>query len=720
METSGSLTLDEIPAYTTSAQLTLSGHAAASAEIRVEESGKQLAKTGAKKDGSFSLKVKLADEGDHELVVTAGEDTATFTIRYEKPDARLEITEPESTTFTGGSVTVRGVTEPNATVYIDGKGMNTNVKAGKNGGFSVRVFMSEAGTETFTLRAKADGFAQSTRSITLTREWTQRELIAQFRQKMIALDYDELAKKPAQYAQKRFILRGKVMEFTDYDGQPCALACVSNPATGVWEDRAVRRAVHGGRGGAGRRLHVLPDWRGHHPPGGRRVYPFRHGAGGTRRDGGVCDEKQMSALKIGNVLRAGLMAWAMFMDLNVRSGDNYVNIGQSLVGMSGAVALAALVCLLALSWADERLPKAGLRVRLAALFLGVWQVIAVSVVNTNDLNQPFLSGSQKLKAAVLALGMASLFELLFRLLEAGLDGRLDLRIQRDGALRRAYRAHTLLFCMAAVLLCWLPHLAVSYPASMNSDTQSQFDQILGLLPWSKHHPTLLAFFLLGTTRLGHALGSGNAGLFAYVLVQAVFAAAVIGYSQWIMRRLCAPVWLRALSLALCALAPGVLRQHHGDPQGCALQLRDAVDALRDGSTAFSGKGRRRVRRGVCAPHDPVRVFDASGCAGTARWSGFRFARRCFWERAAENDGRRLPRLRRFRFCSAQGLTRRSTRAFIRRRRAWARRCPCRFSRRRGLFRNTPRKSPTRSARKSTGCWFTTSWQNAISRSFPTR
>ena len=66
----------------------------------------------------------------------------------------------------------------------------------------------------------------------------------------------------------------------------------------------------------------------------------------------------MSALKIGNVLRAGLMAWAMFMDLNVRSGDNYVNISQSLVGTSGAAALAALACLLALSWADE-CPKRG-------------------------------------------------------------------------------------------------------------------------------------------------------------------------------------------------------------------------------------------------------------------------------------------------------------------------------------------------------------------------
>ena len=131
---------------------------------------------------------------------------------------------------------MRGVTEPNATVYIDGKGTNTNVKAGKNGAFAVRVFMEEAGTETFTLRVKAEGFAQTTRTITLTREWTQREQIAQFRQKMIALSYDDLAQDPAKYAGKRFILRGKVMDFTDYDGRPCALICVTNPSTGVWQD----------------------------------------------------------------------------------------------------------------------------------------------------------------------------------------------------------------------------------------------------------------------------------------------------------------------------------------------------------------------------------------------------------------------------------------------------------------------------------------------------
>ena len=236
VETSGALKLDGVPAFTASAQLTLSGEAAPSAEIRVEANGKQIAKTSTKKDGCFSVKVKLPEEGDVEVVVTAGEDTALFTIRYEMPDARLDITEPEDTTFTGENVTVRGVTEPNATVYIDGKGTNTNVKAGKNGAFAVRVFMEEAGTETFTLRVKAEGFAQTTRTITLTREWTQREQIAQFRQKMIALSYDDLAQDPAKYAGKRFILRGKVMDFTDYDGRPCALICVTNPSTGIWQD----------------------------------------------------------------------------------------------------------------------------------------------------------------------------------------------------------------------------------------------------------------------------------------------------------------------------------------------------------------------------------------------------------------------------------------------------------------------------------------------------
>ena len=235
VEIIGDMTLAEMPSYLTQAQFTISGTAAASAELTITTDGEQLAKTTAKKDGSFSAQVKLPDEGEYELKVVSGESSAAFTVRYKKPAARLEITEPTESVFTGSNVMVRGVTEPNATVYITGKGMSTNVKANRNGVFSIRVFMDDAGTETYTLTAKADGCAQSSVAVTLTREWTEKELITQFRQKMIAVSYKDLAKDPAKYAGKRFIFRGKVMSFTDYDGKPCALVCVDNPSTGVWQ-----------------------------------------------------------------------------------------------------------------------------------------------------------------------------------------------------------------------------------------------------------------------------------------------------------------------------------------------------------------------------------------------------------------------------------------------------------------------------------------------------
>ena len=401
-------------------------------------------------------------------------------------------------------------------------------------------------------------------------------------------------KSPRSSAQKRFILRGKVMEFTDYDGQPCALVCVSNPATGVWEDA----------------LYVVLSTADEVEQGG--VYTFyligeaitlpadgAYTRSGTEQEVPVATavyvtKKQMSALKIENVLRAGLMAWAMFMDLNVRSGDNYVNIGQSLVGTSGAVALAALVCLLALSWADERLPKAGLRVRLAALFLGVWQVIAVSVVNTNGLNQPFLSGSQKLKAAVLALGMASLFELFSACWRPGWTEGWICGYKETARCAGRIGAHTLLFCMAAVLLCWLPHLAVSYPASMNSDTQSQFDQILGLFAVEQASSDASGVLPAGDDPAGACAGQRKRGLVCLCagaggLCGGGDRVQPVDHAQALRAGLAAGAFACAVRFRA-----GVLRQHHGDPQGCSLQLRDAVDALRDGSTAFSGKGKRRV------------------------------------------------------------------------------------------------------------------------------
>lgn len=236
VEQTGTLSVEGVPAYTSSAQIAVSGLTEASEEVTILVGDKQLARGTAKKDGTFSMNVTLPQEGDLRLTVTSGKDSVTLAVTYEMAPVSLEITEPEEPTFTGENVTVRGVTEPGATVYISGEGNNTNVKADKNGAFSIRVFMSRAGTQTFELRAKADGFEETTREITLTRELTEREWIAEFRAKMISLEYDAFARDVSRYAGSQFIMRGKVMAFTDYDGSPCAVVCMTNPSTGVWRD----------------------------------------------------------------------------------------------------------------------------------------------------------------------------------------------------------------------------------------------------------------------------------------------------------------------------------------------------------------------------------------------------------------------------------------------------------------------------------------------------
>ena len=232
----GTMEITGVPSYTNDPVITVSGVTDPSAEVRVAVDERTLGTTNAKRDGSFTLRVTLPHEGEQTLAVMTDAAEAMLSVTYEMPMARLVITAPESAVFTGDHVMVRGETEPNATVYISGKGMNTNVKANKNGAFSIRVFIEDESTETFELRTKIKDYQENTTEITLTREFTVREGIAQFRKKMQTVAYADLAKEPEKFAGKQFLFRGKVMAFTDYDGRACALVCVDNPAIGKWYD----------------------------------------------------------------------------------------------------------------------------------------------------------------------------------------------------------------------------------------------------------------------------------------------------------------------------------------------------------------------------------------------------------------------------------------------------------------------------------------------------
>ena len=230
----GVMEVTGVPSFTTDKKITVSGRTNPQEEVRVAVDDDQIGKATAKKDGTFTVNVQLPREGDLVLAVMTDTAEAMLSVHYEMPAAKLMVTEPVDPVFTGDYVLVRGETEPEATVHVTGKGTSTNVKANKAGAFSIRLFVEDEGATTFSLRAKKTGMKESYADVTVERVFTEREGLARFREKLIGVAYKSLANEPQKFVDRNFSFRGKVMEFADYNGSPCALICVNNASVGVW------------------------------------------------------------------------------------------------------------------------------------------------------------------------------------------------------------------------------------------------------------------------------------------------------------------------------------------------------------------------------------------------------------------------------------------------------------------------------------------------------
>lgn len=92
------------------------------------------------------------------------------------------------------------------------------------------------------------------------------------------------------------------------------------------------------------------------------------------------------------------------------------------------------------------------------------------------------------------------------------------------------RNHTAFCTFLGCLLCWLPYYLYQYPGIMTPDSINQFEQVLGLIPYSNHHPwvhTLLFGFFY---RLGFALtGDMVSAVSVYTFFQMCLLAGSIAY-----------------------------------------------------------------------------------------------------------------------------------------------------------------------------------------------
>lgn len=109
-----------------------------------------------------------------------------------------------------------------------------------------------------------------------------------------------------------------------------------------------------------------------------------------------------------------------------------------------------------------------------------------------------------------------------------------------------------LFCF----LCWLPYFLYEYPGIMTPDSINQFEQVLGMVSYSNHHPwvhtKLIGFFY----HLGSIFTSDmNAALAFFTIFQMLFMAATVMWLIATLQELRVKNMISLLIIAFYALVP---------------------------------------------------------------------------------------------------------------------------------------------------------------------
>lgn len=121
---------------------------------------------------------------------------------------------------------------------------------------------------------------------------------------------------------------------------------------------------------------------------------------------------------------------------------------------------------------------------------------------------------------------------------------------------------------AIILVCWIPWIILQFPTAMNGDTYNQLYQFQTSAPtlystervmvdesFVDHHPVFDTLVYGAFLALGDALGSQNAGLFAFSLLQCALIAFSLALTCCYLEKLGVPKLFRIISLAFCALFP---------------------------------------------------------------------------------------------------------------------------------------------------------------------
>lgn len=137
------------------------------------------------------------------------------------------------------------------------------------------------------------------------------------------------------------------------------------------------------------------------------------------------------------------------------------------------------------------------------------------------------------------LGFVTIFYYLMRLLFSLVEDRNSLRSMiftecYDSTNQRRifafYVKHTVLCAFLLSMLCWIPYFLYQYPGIMTPDSLNQFEQVLGVIPYSNHHPFMHTLLIKLLYTIGFKItGSMLIALSFYTFFQMCMLALSVSY-----------------------------------------------------------------------------------------------------------------------------------------------------------------------------------------------
>ncbi len=116
--------------------------------------------------------------------------------------------------------------------------------------------------------------------------------------------------------------------------------------------------------------------------------------------------------------------------------------------------------------------------------------------------------------------------------------------------------HLPFYCFLGCLFCWLPYFLYQYPGIMTPDSLNQFEQVLGLIPYSNHHPFVHTMLFKLFYQIGFAVTHNMvAAVSFFTFFQMCFLALSIAYFLKTLRIFCIRDGILILITCFYALVP---------------------------------------------------------------------------------------------------------------------------------------------------------------------